>query len=136
MVAKLLANTAADTAIAMNSSGSSAVVQKGTDLSNIIQDALREIDQVSLCQMVLMMILRLAPTGEADKWDIPKDAQKMLQDIQQLPGREKELSLIDVWAAEPHSNSTAAFFKFAVVDPCRRLSELGKAVMMNEFGAS
>jgi hypothetical protein len=136
MVAKLLANTAAETAMAMNSSGSSAVVQKGTDLGNLIQDALNEIDQVSLCQLILIMILKLAPSGQADKWDIAKDAQKILQDIQQLPGREKELSLIDVWAAEPQGDSTAAFFKFAVTDPCRRLSELGKAVMMDEFGAS
>lgn len=134
MSAKLLANTAAETAMSMadESKASSGLVKQG-DLNNKIRDALKEIDQVSLCQMLLLMIQRLAPQDMQDKWDLSVGAKAMLEDIGRLGGRENELSLISAWSREPENEQAKSFFKFAVVDPCRQLAELGKAVLRHEF---
>lgn len=131
MVTKLLANTAADTAAAMGHGGSLVAAQK--DVATKVQETLTEIDQVSLCQMLLILILRLTPKDWQDKWDISVGARAMLEDIRQLQGRDEELSLINSWVMEPQSDRSRAFFQFAVVEPCQRLSKLGKAVLKVEF---
>lgn len=132
-VAKLLSNTAADT----NSTSTSAsnIVSK-TSLGTRAQEILRDIDQVSLCQMLLMLVLRLVPEGFAKEWEVSADAQDMLHDIGLLPGREKELSLINAWAADPGDDKNQAFFRYAVVDPVHWLASLGREALDNEFQGS
>lgn len=134
MAAKLLANTAAETAMSMVEDGkaSSGLVKHG-DLNVKVRENLKEIDQVSLCQMLLLMIQKLAPQDMADTWDLSVQAKAMLEDIERLGGRENERSLISAWSREPQNEQAVSFFKFAVVDPCRQLSELGKAVLKDEF---
>ena len=119
---------------AMSSDNTKSLVLSGSgQLENKIRDALKEIDQVSLCQMLLLTIQRLAPKDMQDKWDLSVGAQKILDDIGALGGRENELSLISAWSREPQNEQAKSFYDFAVVEPCRRLSELGKAVIRTEF---
>ena len=132
-IAKLLSNTAADTNSLSESAGN--MVSK-TSLHARVQETLRDIDQVSLCQMLLMMVLRLIPKEFAREWELSVDAQDMLSDIGQLPGREKELSLINAWAVNPEADQSQAFFKYAVVDPVHALAGLGKAALDNDFKES
>lgn len=130
LIAKLLANTAAETAVLTNSANSMAVKP---NIDSRVQDILREIDQVSLCQMVLIMILRLTAAGLGNQWETAILAKQMLDDIKQLRGREKELSLINAWVENSESEQSKAFFKYAVVDPVHDLARLGKAVLKANF---
>ncbi|KAI6785989.1 Histone-lysine N-methyltransferase SMYD3 [Emericellopsis cladophorae] len=118
LIAKLLSHTAADTA-----------APASTGLDSAMQTALNEIDQVALCQMLLMMVIRLAPLGFAHEWDLAKDANELLSEINQLPGRDREVSLIQSWIQNPTDEQSRAFFKFAVVDPVHTLADLGKTVI-------
>ncbi|EQL00233.1 MYND finger family protein [Ophiocordyceps sinensis CO18] len=104
IIAKLLAHTAEGTA-APSRAVDSINTRAGPDQR--IRETLRDIDQVSLCQMLLTMVLRSAPAGHAHEWDVAAPAREMLQDIGQLPGREKELSLIMAWMQDPAGGENA-----------------------------
>ena len=129
-IAKLLSNTAADTSSLSQSPSS--VVSK-SDPNTRVQDTLKDIDQVSLCQMLLMMVLRLIPEELAKEWDLAVDAQDMLKDIGQLPGRDKALTLINAWATNPEADQSRKFFQYAVVGPVHTLASLGKEALEHEF---
>lgn len=130
MMAKLLANTAEETA-ALSSSVSAVATQ--ANLGQKVQETLQNIDQVSLCQMLLTIVLRLAPAGHAAEWELAVAARGMLRDIEQLPGREKELSLIVAWVQNPASDQSNAFFEYAVIQQVDALASLGRAVLETDF---
>ena len=132
MIAKLLANTAQGTASLGNSVKSLAAK---ANLDQKAQEALQDIDQVSLCQMLLTMVLRSAPVGYVADWELAVGAREMLQDIEQLAGRDKELSLIRSWIQDPAGDQSRAFFDFAVVRPVDALAALGRAVLEVDFEA-
>ncbi|OHE93620.1 MYND finger [Colletotrichum orchidophilum] len=93
---------------------------------------LENLDQVSMCQMVLAMIdgyKTLAPSAD---WEVVVLARQMLSDIGSLPGREKENSLITAWLKDPKQMED--FFKYALIEPVRALSELGKVVLEVDLG--
>ncbi|EGR47743.1 uncharacterized protein TRIREDRAFT_63364 [Trichoderma reesei QM6a] len=129
-VANLLSNTAAATA----SQTSSAVpVSNKATLEQEIEETLREIDQASLCQMLLIMILRYTPDEYGTEIGLAVRARALLDDIEKLAGREKETSLIDEWRRDPSSEKSQAFFEFAVVKQVDALAGLGKKVLRRDF---
>ncbi|PNY24825.1 Histone-lysine N-methyltransferase SMYD3 [Tolypocladium capitatum] len=133
MIAKLLANTAEGTAALSNS------VKSVASKANLVQQAqelLQGIDQVSLCQMLLITVLRSAPVGHAAEWELAVAAREILRDIGQLPGRDKELSLIESWIQDPASDQSKAFFDYAVLQQVDALASLGQAVLKVDFDAS
>ncbi|POR31286.1 Histone-lysine N-methyltransferase SMYD3 [Tolypocladium paradoxum] len=130
MMAKLLANTAGGTAALGNSVKS---VATKANLDSKAQEMLRDIDQVSLCQMLLTMVLRSAPVGYAAEWELGVAAREMLRDIEELPGRDKELSLIKSWIGDPAGDQSKAFFDYAVVQQVDALASLGRAVLKMDF---
>jgi SET and MYND domain-containing protein len=127
VITKLISNTAAITAGVYSSLNT--LGEQNASLEKKVQDGLGDIDQVSLCQMILILILRWAPKGYEATWDVSVMAKALLDDIDKLPGREKELSLINAWKAEPTSDSSQAFFDFAVVKPVKALAETAKSSM-------
>ncbi|KAH8174028.1 MYND finger family protein [Sarocladium implicatum] len=127
VIAKLLSNTAAATAGA--DSSISTLATQHDNLEKKVQEGLGDIDQVSLCQMILILILRWSPRGHETSWEVSAMAKALLDDIDQLPGREKELSLIKAWEAEPTSDGSQAFFDFAVVKPVNALAATAKSTM-------
>lgn len=131
VIAKLLSNTAADTA-SVGESKDSLAAKAG--LGTKLQETLRETDQLALCQMLLVMVIRMAPAGPGQEWQPIKEAREMLDDIRQLPGRENELSLIHAWAKDLEDEQSQSFFRYAVVDPIHTLAKLGKAVLEADFG--
>ncbi|KAF7546941.1 hypothetical protein G7Z17_g8059 [Cylindrodendrum hubeiense] len=132
LIGKLLANTAADTAAL--SASVQAMVSKGNFDQKGLQ-TLQEIDQVSLCQMLLFMVLQQTPAGYAAEWELSVSAREMLNDINQLPGRDQELSLINAWRQNPSSDQSRAFFEYAVLKQIDALASLGHEVLVTDFGA-
>lgn len=132
LIGKLLANTAAETAAL--SASVKAMVSKGNFDQKALQ-ALQEIDQVSLCQMLLHMILHQTPEGYAEEWELSVSAREMLSDIDQLPGRDQELSLINAWRQDPSSDQSRAFFDYAVLKQIDALASLGHEIFATDFGA-
>ncbi|KAF4963161.1 hypothetical protein FSARC_8787 [Fusarium sarcochroum] len=130
LVAKLLANTAADTASLGNSQ---AVVSKG-DFNQRALQTLQDIDQVSLCQMLLIMILKSVPKGYVQEWEVSISAKQMLDEINQLPGRDQELSLINSWREVPETDQARAFFEYAVVKQIDALGNIGLEILRMDFG--
>lgn len=130
LIAKLLANTAADTA---SLSSSVQNIASKASLDGKVLRILQEIDQVSLCQMLLMMVLSTAPRGLADEWELAASAREILEDIGRLPGREKELSLIDMWTKDPRSDKSQAFFEYAVLKQVDVLASLGLNILEAGF---
>ncbi|RDA83705.1 hypothetical protein CP532_1089 [Ophiocordyceps camponoti-leonardi (nom. inval.)] len=125
VVAKMLAHTAEETASLDRSVGTNS-----TDLEGRIRHELREIDQVSLCQILLTLVLR---SNAALQWELATEAREMLHDIQQLPGREREVSLISAWARDPADDRNRAFFDFAVVQQVDTLARLGRELLRAEL---
>ncbi|KAF5021169.1 hypothetical protein F66182_6791 [Fusarium sp. NRRL 66182] len=130
LIAKLLANTAADTA----SLGNSQAVVSRRDFNQRALQTLQDIDQVSLCQMLLIMILKSVPKGYVQEWEVSMLAKQMLDEIDQLPGREKELSLINSWREDPETDQTRAFFEYAVVKQVDALASLGTDILAMDCG--
>ncbi|KAF4446619.1 SET and MYND protein [Fusarium austroafricanum] len=130
LVAKLLANTAADTA----SLGSSQAVASKRDLNQRALQTLQDIDQISLCQMLLIMILKSFPKHYVQEWEVSATAEQMLDEINELSGREQELSLINAWREDPEADQARAFFEYAVVKQADALANLGLEILEMDFG--
>ncbi|KAM0343329.1 hypothetical protein ACHAPU_008650 [Fusarium lateritium] len=130
LIAKLLANTAADTASLGNSQ---AVASKG-DFNQRALQTLQDIDQVALCQMLLIMVLKSVPRGYVQEWEVSITAKQMLDEINQLPGRDQELSLIKSWTEKPEADQARAFFEYAVVRQVDALANLGLEIFGMDFG--
>lgn len=126
MMSKLLANTA--------ESPKQALPAGKNSLGKKVQEALSNIDQVSLCQMLLIMVRKMSP-GDLREWELCIEARDMLDDIGKLPGREKELSLITGWDGDEKAEASGVFFEYAVVKQVGVLADLGREVLMMEFGA-
>ncbi|OAA49431.1 MYND finger family protein [Metarhizium rileyi] len=119
MMAKLLANTAENTGNTL-----AAATARG-GLGQRLQEVLSDMDQVSLCQMLLILIVKMCP-GELADWELCLSARDMLADIEMLSGREKELSLIDGWAANGEAETSKVFFEYAVVKQVNILAGMGR----------
>ncbi|UKZ73223.1 hypothetical protein TrVFT333_000865 [Trichoderma virens FT-333] len=129
-IANLSTHTAAATAFLANSA---TPVSKKVTLEQKIEESLREIDQVSLCQMLLIMILKYSPEKYGAELGLVVKAQALLDDIEKLAGREKETSLIDEWRQDPNSEKSQAFFEFAVVKQVNTLASLGRDILRRDF---
>ncbi|KAG6008936.1 hypothetical protein E4U43_000081 [Claviceps pusilla] len=145
MLVKLLAWTAEDAAALLERErrrvsslgGPAAASQAGAAecLEGDIVKTLTEMDQVSLSQMLLTMVLRAASPAEGglDQWSLGLQARELLDDIAALRGRDKELSLIHAWRDDPESEASRMFFDYAVVKQMAALASLGKRVMRLEW---
>ncbi|KAG5979571.1 hypothetical protein E4U55_005016 [Claviceps digitariae] len=145
MVVKLLVWTAEDAAAlrgrdpGQQSSlgGSMAASRAGAagHLEGEILETLAEMDQVSLSQMLLIMVLKAASPAEMgpDQSSLGLQARELQDDIEALDGREKELSLIYAWRDDPNSEASRVFFEYAVVKQMTALASLGKRVMKLEW---
>lgn len=138
MMAKLLSNTAAETALAEQQGGGTVQVSardmEKADVGRRLRDALRDIDQVSLAQMLLFMVLDTAPAPHLAAWELAQQAREVLAGIAELKGREKELSLIGLWRKDPKSDRAQAFFEYGVGQQVDILADLGREVLREDFG--
>lgn len=131
VIVKLLSNTAPmaaeqSAALKAKTAGEHSTREK-------LLEKLLEIDQVSLCQMLLVTILKSVPDKSLMDWDLAMEAMDMLQEIENLPGREQEMSLIRLWQESPSEDESQAFFQYAVVKQLDTLSQLGRQVLAEDF---
>ncbi|PNP59517.1 hypothetical protein THARTR1_01007 [Trichoderma harzianum] len=132
-VANLTTHTAAATAFLAKSA---TPVSKKATLEQKVEETLREIDQVSLCQMLLIMVLKYSPEKYGAEPSLVGKARMLLEDIEKLAGREKETSLIDEWRQDPNSEKSQAFFEFAVVQQVNALANLGREILRRDIEIS
>ncbi|KAK1725686.1 hypothetical protein CaCOL14_013349 [Colletotrichum acutatum] len=92
---------------------------------------LADLDQVSMCQMVLSLINSYKDRTPTVDWDGIM-FRWMVAEIESLPGRDRENSLINAWIMDPKGMDQ--FFRYALVEPLKALSELGKAVLEVDLG--
>ncbi|KAG5926364.1 hypothetical protein E4U53_003101 [Claviceps sorghi] len=104
-------------------------------LESEITETLAGMDQVSLSQMLLMMVLKATSPAEGalDQSSLGLQARELHDDIAALGGREKELSLIHAWRDDPESEASRMFFEYAVVSQMAALASLGKRVVRLEW---
>lgn len=131
-IAKMLAHTAASTAALPKQTAVSGSAQ--ADLGLKAREMLRDIDQVSLCQMLLIMVLWATPEDRRGDWEVAIDAKAMLDEIGCLAGRQQELSVINEWTQNPDGAKSQSFFDFAVRQPVGRLADLAPAILRHDFG--
>ncbi|KAI1811267.1 SET domain-containing protein [Poronia punctata] len=136
MIAKLLANVAADSTITNTTSTSTTSTKntKGKEKTKekIIQ-ILRETDHPTICQVLLELVVRYAYSK--DEWKVAREAKDLLDDLEEiLPGREKSDMLVIAFLRNPDGKEERRFFEMAVLKIVRDLAGLLGEVMDGEFG--
>ncbi|KAI8958559.1 hypothetical protein F5Y11DRAFT_33588 [Daldinia sp. FL1419] len=125
MVAKLLANTAADSL--SSPSG-------GTGISARLLEVLSKMDQATMCQVILAMVIHYCPAAHSKEWVVYHQANDLLKDIERLPGRETENVLINAFVKNPTGSEEVRFFNMAVLEPIQKLAGFALEIMDSEFG--
>ncbi|KAJ3563570.1 hypothetical protein NPX13_g8149 [Xylaria arbuscula] len=134
IVAKLLANTApADLGSADNPKNDLLVSNKS--LVGRISAALGKIDQATMCQVLLEMVVYYAAAAHSKEWAIFNEAWDLLGDIEALQGRELEDAHVKAFMRNPNGAAERRFFDQAVVGPLQELSAFCFDVMDSEFGS-
>lgn len=126
MIANLLSNTAPI-------SGSN-VPESDKSLDGRVRRALSQMDQATMAQAILSLVVRWAPLAHSDEWQVYLEAGAQLRDIESLRGREKERDLIRLWAKNSEDQAAAMFFEYAVLKPVRELAGFALEIMDSEFG--
>ncbi|KAF3056002.1 SET domain and MYND-type zinc finger protein 6 [Daldinia childiae] len=127
MVAKLLANTAS-----MPPSASS---DSTRSLSARISQALGKMDQATMCQAILAMVIHYCPAAHSEEWQIYHQAKDVLDDLESIPGRETENALINAFVGNLNNSEEPRFFTIAVLKPIQTLAGFALEVMDTEFGS-
>ncbi len=71
------------------------------DIQPRVMVALRAIDEASLYQAALLMVLRYGEAGHSAEWELLAMARGMLEDVEAFQGRTNESSLLRQWAQNP-----------------------------------
>lgn len=99
----------------------------------LLVDALAVMDQVTMCEAVLRLVIHWGPMAQWDDWVIVESAREMLEDIESLRGREQESNLLKAWASDPSHPQGKLFFEKVVYEPIKRLAEIAVVVMVSSL---
>lgn len=88
-----------------------------------------KLDLVSMCEAVLRLVVHWGPIGAAANWDLLKEAREMLEEVESLPGREKESAVLRVWAQDPANPEARAFVDNTVLRPMKVLAALTPSIV-------
>jgi SET and MYND domain-containing protein len=134
MIAKLLANTA-PTAALPPSGTKTLMSTKTTSLQGKISEALSKMDQATMCQVLLELVVYYAPAAHSREWSVFHEAKDLLSDLEALQGRETEVALVRAFLRNPNGVEERRFFELAVLEPIRVLSAFCLEIMDSEFGS-
>ncbi|KAK0656182.1 hypothetical protein B0T16DRAFT_315127 [Cercophora newfieldiana] len=91
---------------------------------------LEKSDQVTMCEGMLRLVVHWARVGASEDWEILKEAEDLLEQVESLEGRrEKEARLLRKWAMNPEDPEAKAFFEYAVLSPVNELAALAIGIM-------
>ncbi|KAI0154847.1 SET domain-containing protein [Xylariaceae sp. FL1272] len=127
IIAKLLSN------VAPWSAESKLLTQTATN--NDLMLKLAKIDHATICQVLAELVVHYGPMAHSKEWQICKMAQDMLNDIEALPGRDTENSLVKAFMRNPNGAVERQFFEQTILDPVREISSFGLDVMDKELGS-
>ena len=96
-------------------------------------DKLARMDQVSMCEAVLRLVVHYGPMAHSDDWEVLKSARELLDDIQQLQGRERESAAIGAWAMSSGRPDTRHFVDEVVLGPIRELAGFALGIVEREL---
>ncbi|KAH8910479.1 SET domain-containing protein [Coniochaeta sp. PMI_546] len=94
---------------------------------------LGRMDQVTVCEAVLRLVVHYGPLGHSDDWEVARGARELLEDIGQLRGRERESMAVRVWASTPERPDARAFFEEVVLGPIDELAEFAIGILEKEL---
>ncbi|KAI0858518.1 SET domain-containing protein [Xylaria cubensis] len=133
MIAKLLANTAPANLDA--STGSSRALTSTKSLRGVISEALGKMDQATMCQVLLELVVYYAPAAHSKEWSVFREAKDLLGDLEALQGRETEEALVKAFMRNPNGAEERLFFEQAILGPLRQLSAFCINILDSEFGS-
>ncbi|RWA08854.1 hypothetical protein EKO27_g6251 [Xylaria grammica] len=133
MIAKLLSNTAP--ADPHPSLSSIKTLTLGKSLWGGISKVLGKMDQATVCQVLLELVVYYAPAAHSKEWALFRAAKDLLDDIEALQDREMEDALVKAFLRNPNGAEERLFFEQVVLGPIRELSAFCFDVMDNEFGS-
>ncbi|KAJ9130240.1 Set and mynd domain protein [Pleurostoma richardsiae] len=123
IIAKTLTNTAPRRAL-----------EELAEISNPgVIAVLERADQVSICQGLLLMVVKYASMAHSDEWEMLSLAKGMLRDIESLPGRERESALLQAWA-DCQDEAGMAYFRGNVLNPIEDLSAFAVEILSRDLG--
>ncbi|KAL2122379.1 hypothetical protein VTJ04DRAFT_2834 [Mycothermus thermophilus] len=80
-------------------------------------------DQVTICEALLRLAVHHGKVGAAEEWEVLKEAEAMLEDLESLKGRERESGLVRAWAKDPEGDpESAAFVETQVIKKIKTLA--------------
>jgi hypothetical protein len=124
MIAQLLSQTAP----------LSAMGELGKTCPNrVLVDRLARMDQVSMCEAVLRLVVHYGPMAHSDDWEVLASAREVLDDIAQLQGRERESAAIGAWATNPTRPDAGHFFQEVVLGPIKDLAGFAPDILEREL---
>ncbi|KAI0193199.1 hypothetical protein EV127DRAFT_479042 [Xylaria flabelliformis] len=133
MIAKLLANTAPANLDA--STGSSKALTSTKSLRGVISEALGKMDQATMCQILLELVVYYAPAAHSKEWSVFREAKDLLGDLEALQGRDTEEALVKAFMRNPNGAEERLFFEQAMLGPLRELSAFCINIMDSEFSS-
>jgi SET and MYND domain-containing protein len=96
-------------------------------------EKLARMDQVSMCEAVLRLVVHYGPMAHSDDWEVSVSARELLDDIAQLQGRERESASIEAWASNPERQDARAFFEAVVLGPINELAGFAVEILTKEL---
>lgn len=97
-------------------------------------ERLERMDQVSMCEAVLRLVVHYGPMAHSDDWEVVASAHELLDDIAQLQGRERESAAIALWAMNPARAELRHIFEEAVLRPVKGLAGFAPEILERELG--
>ncbi|KAI1103304.1 hypothetical protein F4804DRAFT_232766 [Jackrogersella minutella] len=110
-----------------------ATVGDGGDLATRVSQALKKLDQVTICQVLLMVAIHHSPSAHSKEWRLYHEAKDLLKDLESLPSRETETALVDAFGRNQGGSEERRFFNTAVLEPIRGLAGFALEIMEAEF---
>lgn len=107
IVAKLLANTAPADPDA--SPGGSKALTSAKNLRGAISKAMGKMDQATMCQILLELVVYHAPAAHSKEWSVFREAKDLLGDLEALQGRETEDALVKAFMRNPDGTEERLF---------------------------
>lgn len=140
VIAKTLTNTASPSAMAeMEARAANSSSSSSGHYSELLLTCLKQVDQVSLCEALALMVERDGPLAaplengkDVDEWEIVGLARSMLKDIASLPGREKEAGLLRAWV-KSHDEAGKKYFREQILRPIEDMAVLAVEIMKADF---